>query len=209
VTHARDQSGGPFVGAPTGYAHATRRLGGARRNVSKRIRLTFKGRALEAWVLNVSRGGMRLLLENPTAEGDEFEALVPLGDELEGEPVKRPVRVVWADRAADGTIAGVEFLDVRLSMRVPVERDLSLEFDDEGEPGSEGADPRPGSGGAEGPTEPAPPERQPAVDPPAGPPGPVGRSDSADPPHPADPSAQPGPSPTLGSAPDDGAGRGR
>jgi hypothetical protein len=102
---------------------------GARRNVSTRIRLTFKGVPLEAWVLNVSRGGMRLLLDSPLAEGDEFEAEVPLGDELEGEAIRRPVRVVWADRQVDGTIAGVEFLDVRPSVRMPVARDLSVDAD--------------------------------------------------------------------------------
>ncbi|HEU4412075.1 MAG TPA: PilZ domain-containing protein [Polyangiaceae bacterium] len=125
MTQARDRGGDPAAGPPAG--HATRRKAGARRNVSTRIHLSFKGRQLQAWVLNVSRGGMRLLLETPLAAGDEFEALVPVGDELEGEPVRRPVRVVWADRQADGTFAGVEFLDVRSSVRAPVARDLSLE----------------------------------------------------------------------------------
>jgi hypothetical protein len=124
VTQARDRGGAPDAGPP---GHATRRKAGARRNVSTRIQLSFKGRRLEAWVLNVSRGGMRLLLETPLEAGDEFEAQVPAGDELEGEPIKRPVRVVWADRQADGTFAGVEFLDVRASVRAPVARDLTLE----------------------------------------------------------------------------------
>lgn len=122
MTQARDRGGAPDAGPPAG--HATRRKAGARRNISKRIQLSFKGRRLEAWVLNVSRGGMRLLLETPLEAGDELEASVPLGDELEGEPVPRPVRVVWADRQVDGTFAGLEFLDVRASVRVPVARDL-------------------------------------------------------------------------------------
>jgi hypothetical protein len=103
----------------TGDAHATRRRA-ARRNVAKRIRLAFRGRALEAWVLNVSRGGLRLLLESPLVAGDQFEAHVPTGDDFDGEPAPRPVRVVWADRQADGTIAGVEFLDVPSWGRIPV-----------------------------------------------------------------------------------------
>ncbi len=166
MTHARDRGGAPDAGGPVGTPHhETRRRAGARRNISKRIRLEFGGRTLEAWVLNVSRGGMRLLLDAPLVAGDRFEAHVPLGDELEGEPMRRPVRVVWSDRQADGTIAGVEFLDVRPSVRVPAARELSPEGDGAGGDGAGGDGAAKGgsgeAGGAAAPATPATPATQP------------------------------------------------
>jgi hypothetical protein len=59
----------------------------------------------EAWTLNVSRGGLRVVLEEPVTLGGEYQVII-------GEGAARPVRVVWLREEADGQIAGMQFLDV-------------------------------------------------------------------------------------------------
>lgn len=83
------------------------RRGGARREVSERVTLTAMagGRVLEGWALNISRGGVRLILEDPVELGDEFEVLVG-----EQEAALAPKgRIVWIQEEPDGVIVGVEF----------------------------------------------------------------------------------------------------
>ena len=58
----------------------------------------------EAWTLNVSRGGLRVVLERPVNVG--FDYRVAIGDSDE-----RLARVVWVRDEADGQIAGLQFLD--------------------------------------------------------------------------------------------------
>ena len=58
------------------------------------------------WTLNVSRGGVRVIVEDPVELGKEYQIVV--GDGL-ARP--RPGRVVWVQDEADGQIAGVQFLD--------------------------------------------------------------------------------------------------
>jgi hypothetical protein len=85
--------------------HAMRR-GGARREVSTRVFLKKPdGEAvLEGWALNVSRGGVRAILEEKVELGQEFEVEVGTGD---GPP--RNGRIVWMQEEPDGVIVGVEF----------------------------------------------------------------------------------------------------
>jgi hypothetical protein len=69
--------------------------------------VTIKTGELEAtgWTLNVSRGGIRAVVEeglDPTAE-----LLV-----IVGEAAPRRARVAWARNEADGQIVGIRFLDV-------------------------------------------------------------------------------------------------
>jgi hypothetical protein len=64
------------------------------------------GRELDGWTLNVSRGGVRLILEETVQVGDEFEVLV--GGAEQGT---RPGRVVWIKEMSDGQIVGMQFLD--------------------------------------------------------------------------------------------------
>jgi hypothetical protein len=82
------------------------RRGGARREVSTRVFLKKPdGEAvLEGWALNVSRGGVRAILEEKVELGQEFEVEVGTGD---GPP--RNGRIVWMQEEPDGVIVGVEF----------------------------------------------------------------------------------------------------
>jgi hypothetical protein len=85
------------------------RRGGARREVSARVSLVGDdGRVLEGWALNLSRGGVRVILEERVALGAEFEVVV--GDVEPGQPRPRG-RIVWLQEEPDGAVAGVEFLD--------------------------------------------------------------------------------------------------
>jgi hypothetical protein len=59
------------------------------------------------WTLNLSRGGVRIVVEDPIELNTEYT--VVLGED-EQEP--RPVRVAWIQDEAGGQIAGLQFLDV-------------------------------------------------------------------------------------------------
>lgn len=59
----------------------------------------------DAWTLNVSRGGCRVVVEAPVTVGATYEVQV-------GEMPFRPARVAWVRDEADGQIAGLQFLDV-------------------------------------------------------------------------------------------------
>ena len=60
---------------------------------------------LLAWTLNVSRGGLRVVVEDPVHVGGKYMVTV-------GEAVARPAKVVWVREEADGQIAGMKFEDV-------------------------------------------------------------------------------------------------
>ena len=88
---------------PSGV-HAMRR-GGARREVTERVTLKSKeGETLEGWALNVSRGGVRAILEEKVVLGQTFD--VAIGTD---EVLLRPSRVVWVQEEPDGVIVGLEF----------------------------------------------------------------------------------------------------
>jgi len=115
------------VGRPTGHdtlvlvsrrspspseVHAQRRAtGGARREATERVTLRGPDFETHGWTLNVSRGGMRAIVEEPVKSGVEYELIV--GDAAESA---RKVAVVWVQDEADGQIVGVRFLDVVGSM---------------------------------------------------------------------------------------------
>ncbi len=101
-----------------------RNLGGARREASERVilrPLSSQGKApqgtaeldpeFSAWTLNMSRGGMRLIIESALRVGERFMASV-------GDEKARPARVVWLRDELDGQIAGLQFEDVE-GARVP------------------------------------------------------------------------------------------
>jgi len=71
--------------------------------------VTLRGPAFEThgWTLNVSRGGMRAIVEEPVESGAEYVLLV--GDD---ETSARKVSIVWVQNEADGQIVGPRFLDV-------------------------------------------------------------------------------------------------
>ncbi len=98
----------PATGLSKGDVHATRRgSGGARREVTNRILLRKGVAELTGWALNISRGGIRIILEDPVELGQEYEVEVA-NDEAAG---KRRGRVVWVQEESDGMIVGVEFID--------------------------------------------------------------------------------------------------
>jgi hypothetical protein len=93
--------------APSADVHAQRRaIGGARREATERVTLRGPDFETHGWTLNVSRGGMRAIVEDPVKSGVEYVLLV--GD---NEDTARKVAVVWVQDEADGQIVGVRFLD--------------------------------------------------------------------------------------------------
>jgi hypothetical protein len=58
------------------------------------------------WALNVSRGGVRVVLEESIEPHVDYSFV--LGDD---EEHPRPVRVAWIKEEAGGQIAGLQFLD--------------------------------------------------------------------------------------------------
>lgn len=93
--------------SPAGGVHLMRR-GGARREVSARVFLkNGSGVCLhEGWALNVSRGGVRAILEEKIDLGQEFD--VDVGDP--GDQPSRRGRIVWVQEEPDGVIVGIEFV---------------------------------------------------------------------------------------------------
>lgn len=82
------------------------RRGGARREVTERVTLRAEdgGATLEGWALNVSRGGLRAILEEKVTLGQKFE--ITLGTD---DVIQRSGRVVWVQEEPDGVIVGLEF----------------------------------------------------------------------------------------------------
>ena len=92
-------------------AHAMRR-GGARRELTEKVILKGADRSFEGWALNVSRGGVRAILEEQVHLGQEYE--VTIGD---SSPLVRRARVVWLQEEKDGVIVGLEFIGISGSER--------------------------------------------------------------------------------------------
>jgi hypothetical protein len=72
---------------------------------------------LEGWALNVSRGGIRVILEDKVEPGDEFEVTLlggSAGPESGDVPASSRVQrgcVVWVQEESDGVVAGIAFKD--------------------------------------------------------------------------------------------------
>lgn len=90
----------------------TRRQGGARREASDRLKFVLAGREIDGWALNISRGGLRAIVDEPIELGAEVGVVI-----ADGEP--RPSRIVWIQEEPDGAIVGVEFLDLDGPASVP------------------------------------------------------------------------------------------
>lgn len=81
------------------------RRGGARHEVTERVTLkTEDGRTFDGWALNVSRGGLRAIVEDKVILGQKFE--IEVGTD---EPNRRSGRIVWVQEEPDGAIVGIEF----------------------------------------------------------------------------------------------------
>jgi hypothetical protein len=95
--------------------HATRRAG-ARHEISKRVTLKRVGGAsagclLDGWALNVSRGGLRVILEEKVEPGDDVEVtlLDGPGDDGPASGSAYAGRIVWVQEEHDGVVAGIAF----------------------------------------------------------------------------------------------------
>ncbi len=68
--------------------------------------LRLRGEEVEGWTLNVSRGGLRIVVERSLRVEDLVEVVI-------GDPASppRPGRIAWAKAAPDGQILGLQFLD--------------------------------------------------------------------------------------------------
>ncbi|MDX2053008.1 MAG: PilZ domain-containing protein [Polyangiaceae bacterium] len=92
-----------------------RSAGGSRHEASEHVFLkSSEGAAITGWTLNVSRGGVRVVLEDPVLEGADYDFWMS-----EQEGPSRRVRVAWLRHQADGEIAGLQFLDVEGSIPSP------------------------------------------------------------------------------------------
>ncbi len=97
----------PSLGCYSCSVPQRRNLGGPRREASERVYLRSEESQNEitAWTLNLSRGGVRLIVEDAVVVGSAY--LVVIGDD---QP--RPATVVWIREEADGQIAGLKYDDV-------------------------------------------------------------------------------------------------
>ncbi|MEJ7734835.1 MAG: PilZ domain-containing protein [Polyangiaceae bacterium] len=95
----------PPTGAPVPGLPPTRRAGGARREVSDRVYFYDGDSEIVGWALNLSRGGLRAIIEESLQLGAELQVAVGEGGK------RRPGRIVWIQDEPDGAIVGVSFLD--------------------------------------------------------------------------------------------------
>jgi hypothetical protein len=86
-----------------------RQTGGARHEASERVVIRAKGLETSGWTLNVSRGGIRAVVEEPLDTETEYEVSV-------GSESARRARIAWSRQEADGQIVGLRFLDVEGSI---------------------------------------------------------------------------------------------
>jgi PilZ domain len=113
----------PSIGTPVPGLPPTRRTGGARRTVSYRVTFVRGDVEIPGWALNLSRGGLRAVIEERVELGEE------LGVRIDEIQVERRGRVVWTQDEPDGAIVGVSFLE-RIEAPPPgVELDSSAEIE--------------------------------------------------------------------------------
>jgi hypothetical protein len=99
----------PSAGIPADPDVHQMRRSGPRREVSERVSMKRKDdTVLDGWALNISRGGLRVILEASLELGEELE--VTVGDEAKS-PLTRRARVVWIQEESDGVVVGVEFVN--------------------------------------------------------------------------------------------------
>jgi hypothetical protein len=102
--------------------HATRRgAGGARRGAADRVLLRSAEQELTGWALNVSRGGVRLIVEDPAPLGPVYA--VTLGSD---DAPPREARVIWVQEEPDGLIVGLEFIDAGAESMPPLPPAVSV-----------------------------------------------------------------------------------
>jgi hypothetical protein len=101
-----DSSSRPRLPTPPPSVHAQRRAaGGPRHASSERVRLQNGKDEVAGWTLNVSRGGIRVVVEEPVQLHTDY---LMVTDE---QAAPRSVRVVWIREEGGGQIVGLQFLD--------------------------------------------------------------------------------------------------
>lgn len=102
----RDTVGMRVTSSKTPQAAGQRRqTGGARHEASERVVIRASGFETSGWTLNVSRGGIRAIFEDPLTPETEYEVSV-------GSESPRRASIAWSRQEADGQIVGLRFLDV-------------------------------------------------------------------------------------------------
>jgi hypothetical protein len=86
-----------------------RSVGGARREATERVSVKGEGFETSGWTLNISRGGVRAILENALTPGVTYEITV-------GDAAPRKAELVWSQDQQDGQIVGLKFSDVDASV---------------------------------------------------------------------------------------------
>lgn len=87
-----------------------RGTGGARREISARVTLrTESADEYDGWALNISRGGIRVVIEERVQPGQVLSVEGYDPDNLDAPP--RKARVAWVQDEPDGAIIGLEFVD--------------------------------------------------------------------------------------------------
>ncbi|MEO7111742.1 MAG: PilZ domain-containing protein [Polyangiaceae bacterium] len=106
----------------TGPAARTRRTD-ARRGVSEKITVcALKDGSAGAvvttgWALNMSRSGVRAILEERILAGVEYEVTI---GEVGTSQLTRKARVVWVQEEHDGVVVGLEFFSPTSTGEIPV-----------------------------------------------------------------------------------------
>jgi hypothetical protein len=98
----------PSTGIPADPAMHQMRRAGPRREVSERVLVKrLDETVLDGWALNISRGGLRAILEAHLDLAEELEVTVGQEDK---SPLTRRGRVVWIQEESDGIVVGIEFV---------------------------------------------------------------------------------------------------
>lgn len=96
----------PPPSAPPG---ALRRNGGGRVSFDRRAVIVRGEQSFDAWSMNVSRGGLRVIMEDEVASGEEVDVIV--GEPGEPDHFRKASRVAWVQPEQGGYIVGLEFKD--------------------------------------------------------------------------------------------------
>ena len=90
-------------------AEAVSSVGSGTANTTRPVSATSAAVELEGWALNVSRGGIRVILEGSVELGAEFEVTMTGSSLAEDHGAPRTGRIVWVQEEPDGVVAGIEF----------------------------------------------------------------------------------------------------
>jgi hypothetical protein len=111
-----------------------RGAGGARREISARLTLRSGTTEYDGWALNISRGGIRVVIEGRVHLGQVIAVEGYDPDNMDA-PARR-ARVVWSQDEPDGSVVGMEFLDADDSIPPPsvTSKDSSVSSDSAPDP---------------------------------------------------------------------------